>query len=347
MDTLPLLPPAKAPPPQPRPAPTGTGELAKPDEPRPARRCSRRSLTIAAVVVALLFVAGASSGITYAVVQGQNVDPALPKNARICYASDATTATVRRHLGQVEGFTSCAIVGSAGFLRKQRLGEEIDAHEFVIRTNLSPVAGYEPIVGSKTSLRLLNSEAIGTTLSETICEEADADCPSYPVYINSNMHLHKQTLKRLCNATNWVGHGDVGQDDEVVHSLQNPNGNVMSGSWAVAFALRACPNGVDVYGVTHNGTRYFGRESSYHYYDDQRVNPTADNLPQTAWLLTRLANQQGECLRLHTPSVVDAHDEFQLPQGARSSPRDPWIDVLNHTKGGGEYYNKREHWCSG
>ena len=107
---------------------------------------------------------------------------------------------MRRHLNRPQGFASCAIVGSAGFLRKQRLGEEIDAHEFVIRTNLSPVAGYEPIVGSKTSMRLINSEAIGTVLSETICDVGDGDCPAYPVYLNCDQHHHKHTLKRLRDA---------------------------------------------------------------------------------------------------------------------------------------------------
>ena len=82
---------------------------------------------------------------------------------------------------------------------------------------------------------------------------------------------------------------------------------------AVAFALRACPNGVDVYGVTHAGTRRFSKGSSYHYYDQRRVDSNADDL-RTAQLLTRLANQQGECLRLHA-SAVDAHPEFALPQG--------------------------------
>ena len=98
-----------------------------------------------------------------------------------------------------------------------------------------------------------------------------------------------------------------------------------------------------MYGVTHAGTRHFGNGSSYHYYDERRVNSGADDLSRTAQLLTRLADQQGECLRLHTPSAVDAHAEFVLP--TTLSPVDEWIDEVQDTQSA-EYYKDPRHWCS-
>ena len=42
-----------------------------------------------------------------------------------------------------------------------RLGKNIDANDFVIRFNNAPTKGYEEDVGSKTSLRIVNSQVVG------------------------------------------------------------------------------------------------------------------------------------------------------------------------------------------
>ena len=59
------------------------------------------------------------------------------------------------------GFETCAVVSSAGSLLKSGLGAKIDANDYVIRFNDAPVAGYEKDVGSKTSLRIVNSQVVG------------------------------------------------------------------------------------------------------------------------------------------------------------------------------------------
>ena len=57
-------------------------------------------------------------------------------------------------------FTSCAVVGSSGSLLSDRHGQEIDQHDAVIRFNTAPVRGFEPVVGSRTTVRLVNGQAM-------------------------------------------------------------------------------------------------------------------------------------------------------------------------------------------
>ena len=52
----------------------------------------------------------------------------------------------------------CAVVGSSGsLLAGPALGEEIDAHDTVLRLNAAPIAGYEARVGHRTNVRFVNA----------------------------------------------------------------------------------------------------------------------------------------------------------------------------------------------
>ena len=50
-----------------------------------------------------------------------------------------------------------AVVGSSNNLSKGNYASEIDSHDEVVRFNRAPVLGYEHIVGSKTTLRVVNN----------------------------------------------------------------------------------------------------------------------------------------------------------------------------------------------
>lgn len=226
------------------------------------------------------------------------------------------TLEIRNKLGRIEGFGSCALVGSSGLLLRTRVGAEIDSHELVIRTNLSPVGGYEPIVGKRTSLRVMNSEALDVALTERACEELRAErdpCPDYSIHINSGNAEAAlrytlaqacpglQTLGRfdLCTAKVKVGPGAGKLPDTRASHCDDPvirlftrrfSGSVMTGAWALALAMHACPNGVDLFGFTHAATAEMGAATPYHYYDKETIRGH-DSLNASAAALTRLTER--------------------------------------------------------
>lgn len=79
--------------------------------------------------------------------KSQQLDEFLPENQTDILNSKKT-------LG------SCGVVSSAGSLLHSKLGSKIDANDFVIRFNAAPTAGFEADVGTKTSLRIINSQVV-------------------------------------------------------------------------------------------------------------------------------------------------------------------------------------------
>ncbi|XP_007934182.1 beta-galactoside alpha-2,6-sialyltransferase 1 [Orycteropus afer afer] len=56
----------------------------------------------------------------------------------------------------------CAVVSSAGSLKSSQLGQEIDDHDAVLRFNAAPTATFQQDVGTKTTIRLINSQLVTT-----------------------------------------------------------------------------------------------------------------------------------------------------------------------------------------
>ncbi|KAK3881540.1 hypothetical protein Pcinc_014012 [Petrolisthes cinctipes] len=57
-------------------------------------------------------------------------------------------------------FNTCAVVSSSAALRGSKLGYFIDSHDAVVRFNHAPTLGYVSDVGSRTTLRIVNSQVV-------------------------------------------------------------------------------------------------------------------------------------------------------------------------------------------
>ncbi|XP_036946438.1 beta-galactoside alpha-2,6-sialyltransferase 2-like [Acanthopagrus latus] len=57
-------------------------------------------------------------------------------------------------------YQSCAVVTSAGAILNSSLGREIDSHDAVLRFNAAPTKGFERDVGTKTTIRIINSQIV-------------------------------------------------------------------------------------------------------------------------------------------------------------------------------------------
>ncbi|XP_020800737.1 beta-galactoside alpha-2,6-sialyltransferase 1 isoform X2 [Drosophila serrata] len=60
----------------------------------------------------------------------------------------------------IKDIKTCAIVSSAGSLAGSKLGRFIDTHDIVMRFNHAPTQGHEVDVGSKTTIRVVNSQVV-------------------------------------------------------------------------------------------------------------------------------------------------------------------------------------------
>eukprot|EP00058_Branchiostoma_floridae_P026084 XP_002611574.1 hypothetical protein BRAFLDRAFT_63787 [Branchiostoma floridae] len=56
----------------------------------------------------------------------------------------------------IKHYRTCAVVGSGGILLNSSCGAEIDAHDFVIRSNLPPTIPFQKDVGRKTNFTAVN-----------------------------------------------------------------------------------------------------------------------------------------------------------------------------------------------
>ena len=278
--------------------------------------------------------------------------PIAPK-AQICKLEDARTKHLRARLGQPNGFQKCAIVGSASkILRHPRLGKEIDSHDFIVRANLAPVGGFEAFVGAKTHLRVLNTEAFNAALMENTCPSVAARknistfCPRYAIFANMpSASVQHQVLRQACGSSlgpllTWA---DLDSYDPALRAMWPGRSYPMSGAWAIALALRVCPNGATLFGYTHKREWANASRTPYHYYDARSVRRHFDNLPRSAQLLAAFVANQKSCLRFASSMATGAGVASPATRRSRKSPVDPFVAPVPHTHPASHYATLPKH----
>ncbi|XP_006123592.1 CMP-N-acetylneuraminate-beta-galactosamide-alpha-2,3-sialyltransferase 1 [Pelodiscus sinensis] len=172
----------------------------------------------------------------------------------------------------------CAVVGNSGNLKQSQYGREIDAHDFVLRMNRAPTAGFETDVGSKTTHHFVYPESF-QDLAENV---------SMIVIPFKTLDL-RWIVSALTTGTINFTYAPVPRKikvkrDKILvyhprfikyvydHWLQHHGRYPSTGILSVIFALHLCDE-VDVYG--------FGADSNgnwHHYWEN---NPSAGAFRQT------------------------------------------------------------------
>ncbi|XP_050673668.1 beta-galactoside alpha-2,6-sialyltransferase 2 [Leptidea sinapis] len=156
-------------------------------------------------------------------------------------------------------FDTCAVVTSAGALLGSRFGNFIDSHEMVLRFNNAPTENYTEDVGSKTTIRVLNSQVVAKreykflddpiykNISILIWDPSNHSSTLEDWYYNPDFQLfpvYKRLLKErptadvhLLNPKVLWELWTVLQDSSPYRLRRNPSSSGFLGLW---FSLQRC-----------------------------------------------------------------------------------------------------------
>ena len=193
--------------------------------------------------------------------------------------------TMRAHpIGRNSNSRTCAVVGSSGTLLYERFGKEIDSHDIIVRFNDAPTEGFEPIVGGRSSVRVLNTKAAFTALRRCAhagtCEVKHRSCcpQDATILLNSGRPSVAECFQRACGPAPNIY--EAMANHPLVNSLRaesNGTGRIMSGAYGVAIALLLCQKNVTLYGFsaadsTSSSSPSVLRDTPYHYYVRGTIN---------------------------------------------------------------------------
>ena len=110
---------------------------------------------------------GAQGGLSHAVTQVVLTKSAIHAHGTKMFPSGVADANQLGKMAKnscvpnsdVKTFAgTCAVVGNSGVSLNERYGASIDDHDIVIRFNDGPTQGFEDVVGSRTTIRVLNNK---------------------------------------------------------------------------------------------------------------------------------------------------------------------------------------------
>ena len=217
----------------------------------------------------------------------------FPSNAAKCLPE---RDIVRQNFGKIK---SCAVVGNGGGLLLKEYGEEIDAHDAVIRFNGGITIGFEKYVGKRTTYRLANFDHFafheenvgGNKKSSSNSNSNDDDDEGEESEDNNNINNNNDNNNieiavlqhvtrpdaltkygQLCEKGYYSKHGvpTVALHPEFHYFVLNTvaRGGPSNGFYGTIFANEICQH-ITLYGFQKN---WKGTKVKYHYYDE--IEPT-------------------------------------------------------------------------
>ncbi|KAI8483167.1 hypothetical protein Bbelb_390490 [Branchiostoma belcheri] len=133
-------------------------------------------------------------------------------------------------------FRSCAVVGNSGILLDSHCGPQIDSADFVFRSNLAAIEGFENDVGTKSNFTTMNPSVL---------------THDYKGYLK-NINIREKFVKRLRLVHDQILH---------IPAFVTPGGR------NILFALAACLcDQIHLYGFYPFSEDEKGRKIKYHYY---------------------------------------------------------------------------------
>lgn len=145
----------------------------------------------------------------------------------------------------------CAVVGNSGALLEAQRGDEIDAHDAVVRFNAAPTRRFEKHVGTKTTVRMQNVDNLGWHEPQDkaliFTGRSENDFRKYVAHRRRKPNINQRIFhpEFWCHVWDWV---------------ERRKTKPSTGLAGVVLALRLCDHPVTVYGFSHNS-------SNFHYFN--------------------------------------------------------------------------------
>ncbi|XP_019613666.1 PREDICTED: CMP-N-acetylneuraminate-poly-alpha-2,8-sialyltransferase-like [Branchiostoma belcheri] len=211
-------------------------------------------------------------------------------------------------------FRSCAVVGNSGILLGSRCGPEIDSADFVFRSNLAAVDGFEKDVGAKSNFTTMNPSVLshdykgyGENSSMQVrfvkrLRLIQDQILHIPAFVSPNGRedvefTNRMILEnRLPIKLSYAPRDTTGRMKKLWNDSEFKPKRPSTGS--IMFALAACLcDQMHLYGFYPFGRDEQGRKIGYHYYGKVR-NLRNHNMTEEYRAFQRL--HQRKALVLHT-----------------------------------------------
>ncbi|XP_033114082.1 CMP-N-acetylneuraminate-poly-alpha-2,8-sialyltransferase-like isoform X2 [Anneissia japonica] len=212
------------------------------------------------------------------------IPPHQQDGGRVHFYRSKTMKTPPKGLQFIPRQRTCAVIGNSGILLGSKCGAEIDAHDYVLRSNMAPRNNYTDDVGNQTDVMTVNSMATKEAL-KCITNESSS---CYFKYLDTYRYLNGSILwfsKFGVSAKSHFQFVNLFRKHKlnilIAHPFKPLNGMIASlwnmlkkkyspssGLFLYTVSVSICDK-ISMYGFYPFGTAPDGSDLPYHYYNDK------------------------------------------------------------------------------